>query len=360
NRHYPLRHPHPHAGDYEEDDEDDPRRLGILSSISCRRHRERLRSKRQSRIVQGLTIFVAGLTVFALLLYLALEMAGDQIEAAPENQEPQREESLESQQGQQQGQVFPRGVLRLLGLELDGDRDGDGDSSKKASCNPQSLDMRRIFKQISRQVLNQDQALARMERALGGNRRFRSVALLGPPGVGKTLSTNVLRMKFPWPANAHAYSWSTKVPEEEVGKFRMVRQFVDRLSDCGANLLIIDNLSPCDHGLVPIFNRLVLEREGDANANQTVLVVYVFNLETDLYWDQFELLQQLPQETTIVSFRFFGRDDLLDCLVHELRVEHRTLSRAKQSLVLEEAMANAHGSGCKSLRLLVLQHGVRV
>ena len=144
---------------------------------------------------------------------------------------------------------------------------------------------------------------------------------------------------------------------DEASKFRLIRQFADGLSECGVNLLIIDNLTTCDHGLVPIYNRLILEREGEPKGNQMVLVVYVFNLETNLYWEQFELLQELPAETTIVNFRFFNEDDLLDCLASELKRERRILTSKKESFILQEAMKTVHSSGCKSLRLLLLQNG---
>jgi len=114
-----------------------------------------------------------------------------------------------------------------------------------------------------------------------------------------------------------------------------------------------------DHGLVPIYNRLILDREGEPNRNQTVLVIYIINLEVDMYWEQFELLQELPAETTIVNFRFFNQDDLMDCLASELKSEQLILSREKESLVLEEAMEKLQTSGCKSLRPLVLKNGVR-
>ncbi|KAI8033002.1 hypothetical protein M5D96_014247 [Drosophila gunungcola] len=296
---------HHHIGDFSEKPEEDgdPRVRGILRSTSCRRHRERLRSSRQSKLLQGTAIVAAVLVVCTLLLLLGIEMATEQMDVPK-----QPEEGLWM------------GALRLLGLEQEEDRlAGNSYMQTHAGfCSPQALDLRRIFGHMNRVVLNQEQALARMERALGGTGRFRSVALLGPPGVGKTLAVNALRNCFPWPENAHSYSWSTHVPDE-AKKFRLVRQFAEGLSDCGVNLLIIDNLETCDHGLVPIYNRLIMEREGDPNRNQTVLVVYVFNLESDQYWEQFELLQELPAETTIVNFRFFHHDDLVDCMANELK-----------------------------------------
>ncbi|KAH8357515.1 hypothetical protein KR200_006512, partial [Drosophila serrata] len=328
-----------HAGDFNVDEDEDPRQRGILRSTNCRRHRDRLSSNRQSHILQGFSIIAAVLVMLLLLIYLGIETDSD--EEVPEKQKSS----------------LWINILRLVGLEEERENSEKSQYfSEDDSCN-QQIDLAHIFRLISKRVLNQEQALARMERALSGAGQFHSVALLGPPGVGKSLTVNSLRYNFPWPANAHSYSWNTVV-SDEVMKFRLVRQFTDGLSNCGINLLIIDNLATCDHGLVPIYNRLIKEREGEMDRNQTILVIYVFTLEKDMYWEQYELLQQLATDTTIVSFRFFARDDLMDCLATELQAEQRYLSREKESLIMEGAMNSIEDSGCKGLRLMVLQHGI--
>ncbi|ALC43700.1 CG7557 [Drosophila busckii] len=319
---------HPgYAGDFE-----DPRRCGILHNTSCRLYREKLSSNRHGNMIQGLLIVTSVALVLAMLLFHSQEQ---QTEAEPITESSSMLETLYSN-------VYAWLASSPQQQQLAG--------AREFSCQPH-LDSRRIFRHVGRQVLNQELGLARLERALQSERPFRAVALLGPPGVGKTLTALALRQHYPWPENVHSYSWSTYVPDE-AQKFNLLRGFAEQLSNCGQNLLIIDNLSTCDYGIVPVFNQLLLER------NQTVLVLYIFNLDIEYYWDQFELLQQLPMDTTIVNYRAFGREELTDCLDNELRLEQRVLKREVYERILQAALPEVHESGCKSLRQLLLQHGL--
>jgi len=325
------------------DDMVDPRVRGILQKTRCRPYREKLRSIQQANIMQGLMIVTSAATVLAVLgfNYMDLALGHDLTQ-------------VEIFGGTLQSVWL--GVVGLLGLsgKLGATKE---ETARALYCN-QKLDAMGIFRQLSRQVLNQEHALARFEKVMKSPSNFKSVALLGPPGVGKSLTAMGLRQQFPWQENVHTYSWSTYVPDG-VHKFHLIRNFVEHLSDCGQNLLIIDNLSTCDYGIVPIYNKLLIEREGDFNAavNQTVLVVYIFNLEMEYYWQQFELLQQLPVETTIINYRPFGRDELTDCLQQELRLEQRTLDQGRASQILEEALLNVQCTGCKGLRHQVFEYG---
>lgn len=328
--------------------EEDPRRRGILQCTSCRSYREHLQSAQQAHIMQGVMMMTIVATAVVVVWLHSMELN------VVDN-------TLSQLQALWVGSL---GVLRMDGKWGGTATVADSGSTQGFYCN-QPLDTLRMFRQIGRQVLNQELALARLERVVSSQRKFKSVALLGAPGVGKTLTLMALRQQFPWPENVHSYSWSTYVPDG-VKKFHIIRNFVDQLSDCGQNLLIVDNLSTCDYGIVPIYNKLLIEREGmrreegelRAAVNQTVIVIYVFNLETEYYWEQFELLQQLPVDTTIVNYRLFDREELSDCLEQELRLEQRHLDPTIVEQILEEALLDVEYSGCKRLRQLILQQGL--
>ncbi|KAH8418743.1 hypothetical protein KR222_008848, partial [Zaprionus bogoriensis] len=327
-------------------DAEDPRKRGILRNISCRTYREKLRSTQQAHILQGLMLITIAATVLVVLWFHSMELK-------------LVDQTIDSLQALWLGSL---GILGL-GSRRPGAATGAGSATTGSLYCSQQLDTTHMFRQIGRQVLNQELALARLERVVRSQRNFKSVALLGPPGVGKSLTAMSLRQQFPWSENVHSYSWSTYVPDG-AHKFHMMRSFVEGLSDCGQNLLIVDNLSTCDYGIVPIYNKLLLEREGDlseessAAVNQTVLVVYIFNLEMEYYWEQFELLQQLPVDTTIINYRPFGREELSDCLEHELRLEQRHLDQSVIAQILEEALLDVQYFGCKRLRQLIYQHGL--
>ncbi|SPP89448.1 uncharacterized protein LOC117591050 [Drosophila guanche] len=229
-------------------------------------------------------------------------------------------------------------------------------------CN-QPIYAKRSISQIGQLVVGQDKALLQLEQELSRDRKFRSVALLGPPGVGKTMTATALMESFPWPQNVRSFSWNTKgvaTGKNDVVKFRQLRHFMDQLSSCGMNLHVIDDLRVDDMDVVPIYNEMILNREGtldDTKAAQTVLVVYIFNLEKQHLEEHQKYLQGMSDATTSIKFRSFGIEELKLCLQSELRAMKHSLEEEAEADVLKGAMEQIDTAGCKSLRPLIEQHG---
>ncbi|BFF97621.1 uncharacterized protein DMAD_05997 [Drosophila madeirensis] len=326
-------------------DEEDPRTRGILPNTSCRHFRQRLRSARKVNVFQGLVIATGGVALLGVLMLMSMDVAAG-------NSNPS---AIDRMKGMWESAVNFLGLPELLNRAVEqrgrGGRSLD-DAATQHYCN-QPLDTKTLFRLIGQQVLNQQQAMARMERTVSRQRQFQSLVLLGPPGVGKTLTVSALSHYFPWPGNIHSFSGAPCVPGEE-RDCAALRQVLAELSDCGTNLLLIDQLEPCDHHIVASYNKFLR----DGLQRQSLLVLYVIDLEVELYGRQFELMQrELPADTTIVSFRLFGREELRDCLEHELQQESRVLGQDEQTRILGEALAKSCCAGCKDLREIVLKQG---
>ncbi|XP_023036392.1 uncharacterized protein LOC6638587 [Drosophila willistoni] len=348
-----------------QEEEEDPCKRGILRNTCCRRYRERLRSSRQTNIFQGLMTIVGISLAISLLILNGIEVSETASEMGLKATAALASASAAMEMNQAKDALW-MGITKLfanIGESMPHQQVGDeeeakGEPSKTTHsyhyhCKEKRLDTKQIFHQIGKKVLNQEQALTRLERALDSDCKLNSIALLGPSGVGKTLTAMTLRQHFPWPENVHAYSWSTYVPDE-VRKFHMIRQFVENLSDCGKNLLIIDNLSACDYSIVPIYNQMT----ATTVANQSVFIVYIFNLENEHYWQQIDILQNLPDDTTLVNFRPFGRNELKDCLENELEMRQQYFGQKTLRRIINKIYDDFYSKGCKGLRELILKNGL--
>ncbi|XP_041449933.1 uncharacterized protein LOC111081605 [Drosophila obscura] len=268
----------------------------------------------------------------------------------------------------------PGKIIRQLEGCAEGDRSWrDSDSAaaaavataeEKASrsyfCH-QPIYIKESIQVIGNQVVGQEKALARLEQELSRDRKFRSVALLGPPGVGKTMTAAALIKTFPWPENVRTLSWNaTGSGKDHVVEFRKLRKFMNQLSSCGMNLHVIDDLKADDIEIVPIYNKMILQREGSLDermAMQTVLVVYIFNLESKHLEEQQNYLQRMSDSTASINFRSFGLEELKLCLESELKAMKYALKEECEAAVLKESMEKIDTFGCKSLRPLIEQLG---
>ncbi|XP_067637119.1 uncharacterized protein [Eurosta solidaginis] len=221
------------------------------------------------------------------------------------------------------------------------------------------LDTKFLFARIGEhQILHQQQALQQLEMVLRNQSHFRSIAFVGPSGVGKTMTANALETHFPWRENVHSYAWNTHV-EEEAQKIRMLRFYVEHLSDCGRNLLIIDNLAPCESEVVAILNQMIAAE--DNAYRKHVIVIYIFHLnallDSNLYQKQKYELQNLP-DTTTIHFKALNKEELRECIQRETLTNNLTLNDADFNEIVDTIDVTT--SGCKKVQAKVLLYGQRL
>lgn len=220
----------------------------------------------------------------------------------------------------------------------------------------QKLDIPTLFNRIGNQnILYQDQAVRQIEVALRNESNLNAIAIVGPVGVGKSLFVKALQEHFPWQENVHTYAWNTYVSDESE-KFHLIRIFIENLSDCGQNLLVIENLQACDNGVVATINQLLSDTI--KKQHKRVVIFYVFNLNTMLpaeaYAIQKELLQNLP-DCNVINFKSFTQYELRDCIKREAELENMSLKENDYDEIVDTI--DAQKSGCKHVNAKVLMYG---
>ncbi|XP_073828331.1 uncharacterized protein [Musca autumnalis] len=213
-----------------------------------------------------------------------------------------------------------------------------------------------LFERIKQHgILNQEKSLQQIDVALRNESDLNAIALVGPVGVGKSLFMRAMMENFPWQENVHSYAWNAYVGDEEE-KIRLVRLLIDNLSDCGQNLLVIENLWSSDHGAVSIINQLV--RESIEKQQKRVVIFYVFSLNTMLapakYEEQNKMLEILT-DTHVIHFKRFGENELRDCITREAEMGGLKLSPQYFDEIV--ATIEPSKSGCKNVYAKVLMYG---
>ncbi|XP_037899351.1 uncharacterized protein LOC119643916, partial [Glossina fuscipes] len=176
-------------------------------------------------------------------------------------------------------------------------------------------------------------------------------------GVGKSLVLGSLAANFPWPENVRVYAWNTYVRDDSK-KFRMLSVMLERLSDCGCNLLIIENLKPSDHEFVKMVNELIQQI---VNGKKRLIIFYVFNLnwmrDEHFVVEQSEFLMKSLPVDHVISFNPFTKAELRECVHREMILEKVHLIPEDLEEIIETI--DVTHSGCKNVNAKVLMYGIR-
>ncbi|XP_058444481.1 uncharacterized protein LOC131426067 [Malaya genurostris] len=180
---------------------------------------------------------------------------------------------------------------------------------------------------------------------------YTSLALIGPVGVGKSLTAELMGNNFQWRSNVHRFPWGIAITSEQ--QFSNFQSYLHSLRHkasaefaCGHNLLIIDHLEATDVELVnKIDNRLKFVTEKD-NVQLTALFVFQGTSAGDV-----QRLAVLNGSIEKVNLRSLTESDLKRCIfleANELKVnlDERLIETLMNSV-------DVRRYGCKGVRAKV-------
>uniref|UniRef100_A0A336MEC1 CSON010777 protein n=1 Tax=Culicoides sonorensis TaxID=179676 RepID=A0A336MEC1_CULSO len=205
------------------------------------------------------------------------------------------------------------------------------------------IDYTSLGKILRNEIVGQEAALTELENALKTHQTFSSIILHGPTGTGKTLTTQLLATNFRWQENTQVLVYNPNA------KFDLT-SITRRLSSCGHNLIIIDDLHLINKDLLTLRQSI---EEIAREKNFKVVLIFVFNMskfETQRNVDgEGPIFEHLPTNAfRIIEYKHMTDIDLNKCMDKiekelALTLSHEQRANVKQSVDVTK-------SGCKNVK----------
>lgn len=204
------------------------------------------------------------------------------------------------------------------------------------------LDTTETVDQLKQQVIGQDDAIRLIKGSLGlANREgIMQIAMNGPTGSGKTLSSNIVMNNWRWQRNVISTIFDINFRVNLTGQEAFdsdLGEIAPKLSDCGFNLLVIDDI---EAKAATIQRINALERSLHRMAKQKLfklVIIVIFNGEIET-----EALKNF----VIVEFEAFTEKTFEKCIEVHQRLRNVKL---KQAEIEELKLINYTSSGCKTV-----------
>lgn len=194
-----------------------------------------------------------------------------------------------------------------------------------------------IINNLSEQVINQDDAIKLLNASfeLANIEEFIQISLSGETGVGKSLATNIIANNFQWHGkNIQRYSYEI----HDMTKLSL--KIISRVSKCGFNLIIIDDLVSSELVIEKVIH-LENEIRNFAKRNEyKVILITVFNG----YIDE---KKQEDMHFVQIQFEKFTHDALIKCIEIHQKLYNIVL---EQEEINELQELNYTSSGCKQVQ----------
>ncbi|CRL08621.1 CLUMA_CG021301, isoform A [Clunio marinus] len=209
-----------------------------------------------------------------------------------------------------------------------------------------SIESEKIVEELKKNIVGQDDAISLIKASLNlANReKIIQMAFIGGTGVGKSLASNIIVSNWKWKHNTVNFIFDINFNADLQGKEAFdddLRIVTSHLSDCGFNLIVIDDV---DNESTTINRIAKLDRSLHRLAKQNlykIVFIVIFNKNPN----SIELEEAL-NNFVIIDFHPFTKELLEKCIEF-----HEKMYKVKLSPIEidELKMINYTNFGCKTV-----------
>jgi hypothetical protein len=191
-----------------------------------------------------------------------------------------------------------------------------------------------INEKLLDEIVGQDDAIELIKGSLNlaNNDEYIQIIFQGSTGIGKTLASEIIAKNYPNPSNVQKYIW--KVHEF----FNLFEIAKSRLSKCGFNLIILDDLEIDEY---PIDFLKEFEQQLRDEARRDNFRIVLLAIFKDTMTDK---IKEDLNNFVIIDFNPLSKDDFIKCIEIHLKLFNITMN-AQELEELKEIDYSA--SGCK-------------
>lgn len=227
---------------------------------------------------------------------------------------------------------------------------------KSDYCEPQ-LDAQAIMQPLGQTIFGQPEALAKLGAVLIDHQNISSIAIVGPQGVGKSLTLNTIAQAFPWQYNMHHVTWDATASQQ--AHLHRLSRIQLHLTTCGLNGIFVDNIPRADANIIAEFDATL--RDYCQKLEINVIAFYVFNDNEAApspvnATPQFDTDDGLITISDVVAtyYRRFNAADLKQCIAREMQRLGVTLTEGDVQHLMQNI--DILNTGCKTVAAKVARH----
>lgn len=201
--------------------------------------------------------------------------------------------------------------------------------------------------ELKKKIIGQDNVISNMFEIMNQRNPYKTIALFGSSGVGKTKFVQIIYDQFYWIHNKNYIIFDENF---------QIMPVLKKLSKCGMNLIIIDDIRSEDIKDIIDINEIFFRNFIASYGEIKVIIIYVMNLSNYnnklAYYNLSKTAILSMQNIIPVEFRQFDNTDLRKCI--DLQSEEFDMELEPEDIAEIMSRIDVRRFGCKQVYSKIL------